>query len=331
MSIITSVLDFFMPAALAHEKWFVDPQAVRVPSFPEWSLFSPRAIIAAVLIILLAVIAWRIDRRLERSTWYIRVEERIKPLRDFAPGVLAVLTGIFLFLSASRGVLLGENFPLPPGVPGAVLHGIELISGGLLIAGLFTPLASGLLLALFTSTFFYFPASEPFDYLYFVGIAYFLFFFARGRYSLDWFLGKPMYSTNIERKRAFIMLRVMTGVALAVLALGKWMRPDLHLALLDRFPGWNPYVLLQRLHLAPAREAYVFILGGIELLAAVFLTTGIFARYTALFLIPVFAASIFFIGPTELIGHLPIIGALFAVFVYGDLYEKITQEQEAPS
>jgi uncharacterized membrane protein YphA (DoxX/SURF4 family) len=314
-----SILDRLIPAAQAHEKWFVDDSVVRyVPA--AWGPFSRAGVIASVTLLVIVVACWLIDRRVDRSEWYARLDAKIRKLRDLTPGALAVLTGIFLFFSAANGVLLADNFPLPGGFAGTALRATELLTGALLMLGLFTPLAAALLMGLFMSTFFFFPASEPFDYLYFFGIAYFLFFFARGRYSLDWFLGKPMYSTDGERKRAFATLRILAGAALFVLAVGKWARPDLHYALMDRYPLWNPYVILQWLHLAPSREAYVFLLGCGELLAAAFVAFGIFTRFTALFLLPVFAVSVIFIGPMEIIGHLPLIGIMLVLFAYGDTY-----------
>ncbi|HSD12194.1 MAG TPA: hypothetical protein VLC10_01430 [Patescibacteria group bacterium] len=319
---VRALLDVLLPAAQAHEKWFVPLEPVRyaVPEF--YRTLNPYTITAAAAVLVVAVAGYFADRWYEHSAQYAAIEAKIRPWRDYAAPVLAMTTGFTLLFVAWRGQLLATNYPLPPGIAGTMLRSVEAVIGGLLLVGLFTPAAAIGLLALFGAAFLLHPLIEPLDYANFVGIAVFLLFFARGRYSLDWFLGKPIFTTPAQRKWAYLVLRTLTGFTILWLGFLKWRRPDLHLDLLDRFPSSNPYVILQALGIGMSRELYVFILFAVEATIGIFEMLGFLTRATAVFLAPVFLVSIFFLGAPELVGHLPILGTLFVLFVYGDTYHK---------
>ncbi|HTM68771.1 MAG TPA: hypothetical protein VL426_05745 [Candidatus Binatia bacterium] len=316
------ILDALIPAAQAHEKWFVPVSTVAYGQPEFYRTANVVTVGAAALVLALAAVGYFVDRWYEKTALYAKMEAKIKPWRDYAAGVLAVTTGFTLLFVAWRGQLLATNYPLPAGLPGTILRGIETFVGACFMIGLFTPAAAVGLFLLFLAAFALQPFIEPWDYVNFVGIAIFLFVFARGRYSLDWFLGKPITSTPHQRKWAYVALRVLTGITILWLGLLKWRRPDLHLSLMDRFPNMNPFVLLGWSGLHISRELYVFILFAVEATVGIFEIFGFLTRLTAVLLVPVFTASIFFLGPKELVGHLPILGTLFVLFVYGDTYQK---------
>lgn len=315
-------MEFAVPAAQAHEKWFVplEPMQYAQPSF--YATLNPYTVGAVCVILLLTAVGWFGSRKYEKSSTAKGLEAKIRPYRDYAAGILAFATGFTLVVTALRGQLLASNYLLPAGLPGLILKGIELGVGVLLMIGLFTPVAAVGILALYASTFVLHPFIEPIDYLNFVGIAVFLITFARGRYSLDWFLGKPILSTPEQRKWAYVALRFLTGFTLLWLALLKWRRPDLHLSLMDRYPNFNPYLFLEWMGLKMSREVYVFLLSVIEATVGIFEMFGFLTRIAAVVLMFLFIGSIAFLGPSELVGHLPIMATLGVLFVYGDAYHK---------
>jgi len=319
---LQAVLDLLIPAAQAHEKWFVAVQPVTYPVPEFYRTLNPYTVGAILVVLAIGVAGYFVDRWYEKTPLYEKFEKKIRSLRDYGPGVLAFTTGFTLVFLAWRGQLLATNYPLDASMMGSVLRGAEAFIGLLLMIGLFTPAAAVGLLALYLSTFVLQPVIEPLDYVNFVGIAIYLLYFARGRYSLDWFLGKPILTTPEQRKWAYVALRVLTGLTIFWLGLLKWRRPDLHFSLMDRFPRLNPYVMMQWVGINISREVYVFALFVVEATIGIFETFGLLTRLAAVMLVPIFCASVVFLGTPELVGHLPILGTLFVLFVYGDTYYK---------
>lgn len=316
------MMEFVVPAAQAHEKWFVPTQPVTYPVPEFFTTLNPYTLGALAGVFVLALIGLYVNKEYDESTFGHRMEAAIRPWRDYAAGMLAVSMGAMLLWMAIQGVHLAPNYPLTNDLFGNVLRWSEGIVGVLLLIGLFTPVAAVGLLALYMSAFLLHPTLEPLDYVNFVGIAIFLLVFSRGRYSLDWFLGKPILSTADQRKWAYRVLRVMTGFALLWLALLKWSRPDLHLSLMDRYADFNPYVMLGWVGIHMSREMYVFCLSVVEATIGIFVMFGILTRITSIMLVPIMMGSILFLGAGELVGHLPILGTLFVLFIYGDEYYK---------
>ncbi len=318
-----NILDFIIPAAQAHEKWFVSSPATYTQ--PAW-FRTPNAwtIGLGLAVLTIVIVGVFLDRRYEKTALYAKFEKLIRPLRDYGAGVLALSTGVMLLFNAWRGTLFASNFPFTPDMTGLVLRLIEGGVGALLLVGLYTQIAAGAMVLLFVPLLLLYKLPAQIELINLFGIGTFLFFFAQGRYSFDWFLGKPITSTANERKVAYFFLRVTLGLALLILAFwNKWLDPGFHLSLMDRFHSFNPYVLLSGTGLFHAtREQYVFLLFFVEIIVGLFELLGIFTRAASFFLVPVFCASVMFLPVPELIGHLPILGTLFVLFVYGDTYHK---------
>lgn len=323
---IRSIMDMIIPAASAHEKWFVPtyPVTYPVPEFyRELNLWTVGAV---VFVLAISIAGYFADRWYEKSSIYERFETKVRKFRDYAAGALAITTGIALIWMSYKGQLLAPNYPLAEGLPGMVLRMAEGAIGALLLIGLYTPVAAMGLAGLFVAALMIHGPIEALDYVNFLGIAIFLLAFSRGRYSLDWFLGKPLFSTPQHRKYAYVALRVLTGLAIFWVGLLKWRRPDLHLSLMDQFAAFNPYVILGWVGIHMSREVYIFILFVVEALIGVFEMLGFLTRVTAVLLAPVFLISLVFLGPLELFGHLPILGTVIVFFIYGDTYYKYREK-----
>lgn len=330
MSLFDRLAGFVIPAAQAHEKWFVpvEPVTSAAPQF--YHAVNAWTVGAAIAIATVAIAGWFVDRWYEKTPLYGRIEKKIRPLRDFAAGALGITTAVTLLIMSSRGMLLAQNFPLEPGPAATVLLGVQSVIGMLLLIGLFTRAAAIGLIALLAATFALFPWIDAMDYLHFLGIGIFLIAFARGRFSMDWFLGKPITTTAKQRKVAYVAMRVITGFTIIWLGFLKLRRPDLHFSLMDRYSDFNPYVIAHWLGIDMSREAYVFLLFAAEVAIGTFETAGLLTRFAAFTLFPLFMASAMFLGAGELVGHLPILGVLFVLFVFGDTYYKEEEPERKP-
>lgn len=320
---MSTILDWLIPAAQAHEKWVIDTTP-RIYSVPElFVTLNPVTVTAIVSILVLTIALYLLDRRFERSMWYKVLEEKVRPLRDYAAGTLALCTSVTLFWMSFHGALLADNLHAPAGAFGSALLGLQIVIAILLLIGLYTAGAAIGLLVLYGALFFAFPMADIMDYLHYAGIGVFLLAFARGRFSLDWLLGKGMLTDAETRKRAYLALRVLTGVTMLILALGKWLDPDLHLRLMDAYPDFNPYTILRSIGITwLSRETYVFCVFAGEFFVGLTVLLGSFMRIFAALLVPMFLGSILFLGVPEIFGHLPIIGILFVFFIFGDTYHK---------
>jgi hypothetical protein len=105
------------------------------------------------------------------------------------------------------------------------------------------------------------------------------------------------------------------GGALIILAFTeKLARPGLALALLDRFPAFN---VLDAIGIPVNDLTFVRIAGAVELLFGLLLISGALPQIAVIVAGIPFNATLFFLGTEELIGHLPIYGAMLALLVYG--------------
>jgi hypothetical protein len=123
-----------------------------------------------------------------------------------------------------------------------------------------------------------------------------------------------------ERVRvALFGLRLLTGLALIILAFTeKLARPELSLEFLDRYPAFNVLQLAGGLVGFEVSDlVFIQVAAGIEILFGLLLISGALPQLVVIAAGIPFNATLFFLGATELIGHLPIYGAMLALLVYG--------------
>ncbi len=264
----------------------------------------PEAIIAAGLFVVLAVPAFFVDRRFERSQFYSRWEKKIKPVRDAVSPVVSVTVGLSVLAAAASGHLLSSA--VPPlsayGLFGLILRLLEALIGILLGLGLYTGAgAAGLFALLITAILT--GGWDALPLVHLGGIAGFLFFFSRGRFSLDWFLGKPITSTPGQRKISYFIMRIIVGLTFVLTAFQWWSVPAA--------AGFWPAVVAVML-----------------LIAGTCLATGFVTRISAVVLAPFCVIGLVSEARVDFFGLLPILGALFAFFVFGDTYHKSVSAAE---
>ena len=143
--------------------------------------------------------------------------------------------------------------------------------------------------------------------LHYLGFAWFFFLSGRGPYAVDRLLFPRLEPPPHLVKLALPALRVAVGLSLAMVAFTeKLANPDLGRAFLQEYPlNFTPY-----LGVPLSDDTFILCAGATELLIGLFLVFGLFPRAiigTAWFVINVTLTVFLW---TELLGHLPLYGAL---------------------
>jgi hypothetical protein len=289
----------------AHETWFTNHR----PGYSWEFLTSPRTIVFVIAALLAAVI-WRVVAY-RITPPELRFLESVGSLAPWLPRLLGIHAGVSLLAQAATGSYLAPSLELPGGVSGTLLAVIEGAIGVWLIAGYHIRPAAILLVAAGPVGMLGYgivPILERIDLL---GIALYLSMLPPddsspgGRAEVD----------IAQITRAVFGLRILVGSSLIVLAMTeKLARPDLALDFLDRYPAFN---ILATVGFDVGDLTFVRIAGGVELFFGLLIISGALPQVVVIAAGIPFNATLFFLGASELIGHLPIYGATLVLLVYG--------------
>jgi hypothetical protein len=287
-----------------HEAWFTEAR----PPY-DWSFAFEPASLALIGAAVVVAMLWRLAARRLPSPELAP----LRPLGRLAPWVprlLAIHAGVSLLAQAARGTYLAPSLGLPASPFGSAVAIAEGVLGVWLITGFrIRPAAAVLVAAGPLGMPFYgvVPILERVDLL---GIALFLAFLPPEDTP-----GGATPTTPERLAGPLFALRLMAGSALVILAFTeKLARPDLALAFLEDFPAFN---ILRALGLEVSDVTFIRVAGAIELLFGLLIISGALPQATVLVAGVPFNATLFFLGTEELIGHLPIYGAMLALLVYG--------------
>jgi hypothetical protein len=293
-----------MGAIVAHETWFTQAR----PPF-DWSFTLQAATLALIAAAVAVALVWRaVAHRVPKpEIGLLRPLGRLSP---WIPRLLAVHAGVSLLAQAARGTYLAPALELPEGGFGTALAIVEGLAGVWLITGYRVRPAAMLLVAagpLGMLRYGVVPILERVDLL---GVALFLVILPPGEDE-----GGAVRPDAHRLTRALLALRVLVGLALVVLAFTeKLARPDLAEAFLTRFPAFN---VLRSLGFSVSDLTFIRVAGAIELLFGLLIISGAMPQLAVILAGIPFNATLFFLGTSELIGHLPIYGAMLALLVYG--------------
>jgi len=289
---------------LAHESWFT---TLRPPY--DWSFALQPATLGLIALAIVVAVGWRIAARaLPRPE--ISLLRSLGGLAPWIPRLLAIHAGVSMLAQASRGTYLAPGMELPDSGFGTALAVAEGILGVWLITGFRIRPAAALLVAagpLGVIAYGVAPVLERVDLL---GVALFLVVLPPGDTP-----GGAVQPTAAVVARALFALRLLVGTSLIVLAFTeKLARPALAVAFLDKFPAFN---VLRAIGLDVSDLTFIRIAGAVELLFGLLVISGALPQLTVIVAGIPFNATLFFLGTPELIGHLPIYGAMLALLVYG--------------
>jgi len=208
------------------------------------------------------------------------------------------------------------NLHLPETSFGFLLVTFSILLGIMLMFFLHFSAELGVLLAAFwLAGFAFFPVSAMFEELLFVAIAIYLAVQGARRGLLK------RWHTPEMRRKGYHAFRVTVGLAFVILSFVKWLRPDLGITLVDQY-GIN---FIAGLGFDSAY--FLFFAAVTELFIGLAILLRVFVRPVAVLGIFVFSASIFVFGFPELLGHLPIKGALFILFIHGPYLKPVTGDR----
>ena len=259
---------------------------------------------------LLATVIWRVVAY-RITPPELRFLEPVGRLAPWLPRLLGIHAGVSLLAQAATGSYLAPSLELPNSLTGTLLAVIEGAIGVWLIAGYHIRPAAILLVAAGPFGMLGYgivPILERIDLL---GIALYLSMLPPD----DSRPGGRVEVSIAQITRAVFGLRLLVGGALVVLAITeKLARPDLALEFLERYPAFN---ILATVGLGVADLTFVRIAGGVELLFGLLIISGALPQVAVIAAGIPFNATLFFLGTSELIGHLPIYGAMLVLLVYG--------------
>ena len=293
-----------MRGFLAHEAWFTEAR----PGF-DWSFAFEGASLALIAAAVVVAVLWRLARRFLPTPElpFLRPLGRLSP---YVPRLLAIHAGVSLLAQAARGTYLAPSLELADSPVGSALAIVEGVLGVWLITGYRIRPAAALLVAAGPLGMPFYGAVPILERMDLLGIALFLALLPPADTP-----GGAVAAT-VDRVRASLLaLRLMVGGALIVLAFTeKLARPDLALEFLDRFPAFN---ILQSVGLEVSDVTFIRVAGAVELLFGLLIISGALPQLAVIAAGIPFNATLFFLGTEELIGHLPIYGAMLALLVYG--------------
>ncbi|MDQ5822991.1 MAG: hypothetical protein M3441_02130 [Chloroflexota bacterium] len=314
------------PAAWAHEKWFVD--AERYPLRWELLFSWPVALALGVaglalggLILLSRVVR---DRYWPNPVW-------LRPVNSAVQAVVGIQTAISLVYMTVRGWLLAPTLTVAGEWWGYVLLVVQLFVAFTFVTGWLTRVGGGVLVGLVLAAFVLFPADRAAEQLLFVGIGAFFLIQGRGlfrptgelstRFAEYWSRYSPI---------ALPLMRIFTGISILWLAFSeKLLNPQLAVAFLESRPEFNFMRLLGFNWFTD--EFFIYAAAAVEATVGVLLIAGVLPRIVILFMWVPFNIAIPFLPPEELLGHLPILAVMYAVFLGEPAVEAEARRAATPA
>lgn len=310
---------------LLHERWFVDS----TPYPLAWSSVTrPGALIAvgvAVATLLLASVIWRRTGRRPLVPGPFRLgadADSLAVLYGTIPLILALHLSVTLFVSGVTLHLFAPNLALhePGAVPigsfgGAVAALAQIGIGLAFFYGALTRIAALLLVLLWVAGALWFGPVLLLEHAIVPGIAITLYITGRGPFAVDALLHPRLGLPRLKwLAHALTPLRIGTGLSLVTLAFTEklWNLP-LGLAFLERYP----VNFLPKWGIPIGDEAFLLAAGTVELIAGLLLIANVYVRLGILLLWLPFNLTLAAFGWIELVGHLPIYGAMAVLALWG--------------
>jgi len=301
---------------IAHETWFTDDEG----SF-DWSFLfegTTLALLAAAVALTLVVRAINHVRDGVDVPWLAAAA----PYMSFAVRIHLAVSLIGLL---SLGVYLSPAMDLAADLPGVLLGAVMAITAIGMATGYRTREAAWLLIAAGPLGMLEFGVGPVLQRIDLLGLAVFVLVAGAGRWSADFErrsirdrfrLNGTLAAADLQAMaRAILALRVAAGAALIVVALyEKLINPELALEFLRENPDLQ---VAEAVGLPLGDLEFVRLAGAIEVLFGLLLISGALPQAIVLIAGIPFNATLWFFGVNELLGHLPIYGAMLVLLVFG--------------
>lgn len=290
----------------AHETWFDES---RFPA--DWGFATQTLTLALLGAAVLLTLGVRVTARFFPGV-DVRWLARCAPFMPFA---VRLHLAVSLLGLLSLGVYLSPAMDLEANAIGIFLGAVMAVSAIGLATGYHARWAAALLITagpLGIGEFGLWPVLQRIDLL---GLALFVVIAGAGRWSADHELGRTAEPSPEARAQAVWALKVCAGLALIVVAFAeKLAMPDLALSFLADHPEFN---VAQQIGLGWSDVEFARAAGAIEVLFGLLLISGALPQAIVLIAGIPFNATLWFFGTSELVGHLPVYGAMLVLLVYG--------------
>ena len=176
-------------------------------------------------------------------------------------------------------------------------------------------MGGALLIVLVILSLALFPPAYVLEQALFVGIGAYFLILGRGLFRPGGDLVKRLDAFWIRyRMHAIPIMRIGTGVSILALAFTeKLLNPELAQAFLREYPNFNFMHLLGFDWFS--NELFIYAAGVVEATVGLMLIAGILPRVVILFMWVPFNIAIPLLPPEELLGHLPFLAVMYAIFL----------------
>ncbi|MBA2332669.1 MAG: hypothetical protein H0V94_07775, partial [Actinobacteria bacterium] len=262
------------------------------------------ALALALLVRAVAIVRPGLDQR-----WLAR-------LAPWMPFAIRLHLGIALAGLLSGGYYLAPAMEIGKNLVGWLLGIVVAVSALLLLVGWHTKVGAWLLIAAGPLGMLEFGFEAILHRVDLLGLALFLVLAGPGRWSADFELGRAREPGLAEVGRAIWALKVAVGSALISVAVSeKLANPELARRFTDE-QGVD-FNVGQALGLPLADTEFIRIAGAVEVLFGLLIISGALPQAIVLIAGVPFNLTLYFFGTNELLGHLPVYGAMLVLLVYG--------------
>ena len=305
-----------MAFPLAHETWFLDD-----PYDLDWSFIGEGLTLALLGVALGATLLLRLVNRYGDGVdvpWLAAVA-------PYIPFAIRLHLAVSLVGLLSLGFYLSPAMDLETDFAGIALGAVMALVAIGMATGFKAREAAGLLILAGPLGMLEFGIDPVLQRIDVLGLAAFVLIVGPGRWSADLERGKASDRFTREEPVAdrdlgllangILVLRVAAGLALILVALyEKLLNPQLALDFLAEHQNLQ---VANQIGLGMSDLDFVRVAGVIEVLFGLLLISGALPQVIVLIAGIPFNATLWFFGINELVGHLPIYGAMLAVLVFG--------------
>ena len=301
---------------LAHETWFLSDEGGY-----DWSFLTEGTTLALLGAALLVTLALRLI-----NSWRDGVDVGfLAAMAPYMPFAVRLHLAVSLIGLLSLGYYLSPAMDLQTDVAGIALGVVMAVVAIGMATGYRTRTAAWLLIAAGPIGMLEFGVGPVLQRVDLLGLAVFLVFSGPGRWSADVERGaeSDRYGPRGELgpgamealAKAILALRVAAGAALIIVALyEKLINPELALDFLAEHPDLQ---IAHQIGLPLSDLEFVRMAGAVEVLFGLLLISGALPQAIVLIAGIPFNATLWFFGINELVGHLPVYGAMLAILVFG--------------
>jgi uncharacterized membrane protein YphA (DoxX/SURF4 family) len=291
---------------LQHVKWFTDPKPF--PTHYELLFSGPVLLSFAIALAAIGICFW-----IQHNVPEPRVMKIVERFAGYGPLVLGLHMGAALIVAAALGLLFVPSLRLADkGAIGTAILVLEAVAGISILLGLATRAGAVVLAVLGVVAMQPFSFESILEQVPILGIAIFLFLIGRGPLSLD---RLRRVHAPIEHKlvpmAALGAMRILMGFGIAYNALTeKLLNEPLARSLIDRYPFLSIDGAL-----GLPDGLLIWAAGTTELVIGLVIMSGQITRPVIAVGAVLFTATLFVFGWPELLGHLPLYGIMFLLFI----------------